>query len=55
MLWVFRAGVFRYLFTKELKFANNTNNVGALIANQNNRGKDLRNHNFKIITSLSKN
>ena len=52
---VFRASVFRFKFTKEFKLTNDTNLNSALIANQNNQRIDLRNHNFKTITSLNQN
>jgi hypothetical protein len=40
---------------EELKFASDASIVGALIANQNNRGIDLRNHNIKTSTPTNKN
>jgi hypothetical protein len=40
---------------RRIKFAIDNNIVRALIANQNNRGIDLRNHNIKTSTPTNKN
>ena len=52
---VFRAGVSYDINDIRIKFGIGNNIVRALIANQNNRGIDLRNHNIKISTSANKN